>query len=926
MLEITKMNTRNLSLSSDLGHPPTTSSGVLMPQGYLQTLPKISTQIMGRILGEDISDTVRAITTLSKSSISNPKLIDDVQKIFSSLDNETFKKVIAALYIHTFALKSESHEIEKQSNTPLSDTLTELLTHYPVSEALRFIPQTLTDVLTRHPVDPNRSFVTRLISELETEHDKWKERKTQFEKLIETDDYKAKQSATEELEALYQDIQNKFIILYSGESYRPKKINSFGEQQNSSRIIHDNEEKIRQANHRATRLTKLKFFEAIVKELQTSNLSLEEKNEIDRIMSLPQATSRLKELESCTILDKHPETSKIKQLNLMLIFQNWRADFDGNSSVSGDTALQATIDGLRRAFHAITEDEGLLQISDHLIPSKSLEIMNKRLGKVARQNYPEWTAFISEKIEEKWPIGKIYSALTLRRIQEAVQAAQTYLNSPTPLPQLLKKGFANTEQFLKIIEPLKDAEIGAGLQNGFWTRQYELAQIRGISSGGTLHMRKGENYNEQLLSETLHILQPHRYPAAEHLQNTSISQKKQLLKEFVETAHELPLGFQKRLSVASHRLFKDYTDITAVFPESVLVQSDSASHGDPELSMLVLESVSKLIEHKGKLTLLCEDHSSMISTISFLHEVRLEDEKFSRFIFQCAGSDNQRKLLPLLSAAANFEFISLVNKKGGTSFYGQGDTAWRSEKQNLPASMTTNQPGKQKDNLKGNKSIPYVLKRFATHINHLLSTKKFEHPHKAGYMTILETIGNAALAAYESQIEETSFTKLLQDNTGIQNTAFSREPKKPGANIRAAIRAIDSASAQQRENNFDGQLTGLKSGVLAGISELLEKGYTKEEIHEFFNEHPVGKSCLETLEFFYSRLDADLPTQYERVTSKQDIKEAYEALANHPIPEAEPDYLLRTARLAFQEAKRRQQTGDIDLRAQTLALLGHWPV
>lgn len=905
----------------------TTSLGVLMPVGYLQTLPTISANIMGKVFGETTKNTVKQLIDLTQKSLSAPKYIAEIQTLLNSLKEAEFTQILTALYVHSFALKAVDHTQTSQPSTPLSDTLTHLLSTYSVEDALTFLPTTLTDVLTRHPVDPNRSFVTKTISALEAEHTKWLEKKAHFEQLPDTP-YKAKQSATEELDAIFQNIQNLFILLYSGEPYRPKKINSFGEQQNSSRLIRDHEEKIRQATHRANRLIKLKFFEAIVSELQKNRaLSPDEKTDIDKILSQPQATKRLHLLETCTLLSKHPQTEAVKAIRIKLTIENWRADFDGNTSVTGKTALLATADGILRAFQHITEDEALFQVADQFVPEKSLKTMQRRLEKVAKQHYPEWTAFIDEKLDEKWPIGKIYSALVIRRIQDAVRASQDFINTPNALPQTLKKGFANTEEFLKIITPLRDAEIGSDISNGFWTKQYELAEIRGITSGGIMHIRKGESFNDTLLSETLNILFKDTHPTPTHFQQLDAQEKCRVLKQFIDTPFTLPLGFEKKLSETSQRLFKDYTDITSVYPESTLVQSDSVSHANPELSLYTLEATSKLIGQIGKLTLLCEDHISMQATLQYLRHTKLDTPRFSRIIFQCAGSDNQKKLLPLLSAAVNFEYISLVNEKGGTSFFGQGDSPWRSSEHTLPSSMTTLQPGKQKNIFKANNTIPYVLNRIAAHITHTQQTTAYKTSPNKSPLSILETLGKAALDAYESQIENTTFTSLLKDNIGIQNTAFSREPKKPGTDILKSVRAIDSASAQQRENNFDGQLAGLKAGVLNGIHVLTQtQNYTSEDIFKFFNQHPVGLACLKTFKFFHTTLDPELPTHYPNVTTKSDIAEIYSALSGKEIPKEPIDPLLRLSRLVFYEAKNRFTSNQTDFRAESLLVLAHWPV
>jgi hypothetical protein len=506
-----------------------------------------------------------------------------------------------------------------------------------------------------------------------------------------------------------------------------------------------------------------------------------------------------------------------------------------------------------------------------------------------------------------WPIVKIYSGLVFFRIRDAVKSAEKFQHDPHASFALMKKGFPHSKRFETLVAPLAAAEKALDIR-GFWSRQLDLVRLRGIELGAP-HVRIGESFFAKLLSQSFHVLSPEKHASPKHFLTLPIGEQKDLLSRFVSgPTPDLPLGFDAKLDLASSELYTKLRDILAVSAFATIIASDSAGeHGDAACSVLVLKAISKLMGHRGECYPLFEDKRAMESAIMLLQDPTVPDSFFERMGVQTAGSDNQKREGPFLSARLNYAFLDAARERGVASFFGRGCSPFRSSTSHFPFDMVTVQPGQLHQEFKASHVMPYLLSRVAKQIAAETSRRVLPTEIKVQNERVLDTIAHHVHDALrEALLDYPEIRTAAEAFSGIQTNFHSRPPKKsdPSAektDLLMTMRAIGLAKFQMVASTVDPQMAGSLAGVRKGISELRSAGVSLETIQTVYKSTLEGQAILETLVYFHDLIDPAISDGGIRKTTHADIAEIYGLLTGLSIPERKTDPALRLARCLFAE-------------------------
>jgi hypothetical protein len=335
-----------------------------------------------------------------------------------------------------------------------------------------------------------------------------------------------------------------------------------------------------------------------------------------------------------------------------------------------------------------------------------------------------------------------------------------------------------------------------------------------------------------------------------------------------------------------------------ISPWSMLIQSDSGGNtkGDIELSALTLLAVSKLVEHRGKVAILCETKGSMENAITVIQR---EEFPKDRLVWMCAGSDNQKRMAPFLSAYLNWQFLEAAHNAGYAGFFGVGCSGFRSRYHHpIGETYRTVQPGEQNRVLDPNYLVRSTIEDVAAKIETASQEALLAPQKKAQQDLILKTIAYSTYEARSEALEDIrKLEGVIQQDAGKSLNYFSRPGKKPGGNILDTMRAIELARVQLILNSVDPQLIGLLEGVQRGINTLGEMGIPELTIQNTYKKSAQGQALLKTLVEFHDFLDPELRDPSISHVTREEIAAAYSLLSGTAIPEKPIDPWLRLQRI-----------------------------
>ncbi len=870
--------------------------GFILPTDLHNTISHIGLDVMKKHFPLPIVKQTEQLHLLSEQSIQSPSTISAIQSTLDGLSHTDFQQLIKAVYVFSFLNnleKKSGFQSRFDSQTPLTDSLSYILKKYSISEAATLIPKLIVSAYTPHPVNPDPSDLGMTKRELMLAYSEWKRELKSFDTT--TPDERS--SKSEHIDVLSREIKRCITMLCTSQHLPKVKVTPAEEQSKINRLISDNEKALVAGKKRMNRLIHLAFLSQIAETLLKTNLSQEEKDSLRVILDSPKNQDKLNALIVNPLIANHPDFGLVMTLSIDIRTHIWRQDGDGHDKVTARSAGEAVADGRLRVFSGITSDTAILRFDDNSLSITLLNKMEESLKSV--MHIPYWQNYIDKKIELGWGIAKIYSGLVFHRMQEALRGAEEFLTTPSTAPfSLLRAGFRHDREFRSVIALLAQAEKEMD-SPGFWTEQVELSHVRGIDLGDT-HIRKGEKFHNQLLSDVFSVVYPTHCSSKKPFESLPVATQKNILREAIndQSFPNLPLDINLHLSGPNKLLFDSYRSAMQISPWSMLIQSDSGgeTNGDIELSTLILIATSKLIEHRGQLAVLCETKDSMEQAISVINSQQFPKD---RVIWMCAGSDNQKRMGPLLSAYLNWKFLNAAQENGYNGFFGVGCSGFRSSYHDpLGATFRTVQPGQQNRILDPRHMVRSMLEDVATKIQTAEEELANSPEEKKQKAFILETIAYAVYAARTEGIPQLQdLRELIEKRSGQSSLYFSRPGKKPGGDVLDTMRAIELARTQVVLNTIDPQLIGILDGVKAGIKSLNEAGVSNVAIQEIYQTSAQGRASLKTLEEFHNFLDPALRNPTLCNVGRETIAEAYFLLSGLTIPNQSIDPGLRLMRI-----------------------------
>lgn len=879
----------------------------LAPLDIGTPLTVMGRRVLERHFPSELVSEALSLLTASKASVKKGSTQEEaiaVSQIRDSLKKvppEKFKELVNILYVYTTLdrLDVKANPQVAQA-TPLRDAMTALLAAMPISDAVGCVPKVVKDVLTTHPVKGDSGAVVGLSWTLTDLYQEWQHG-------IETYKYaneESKPRLCEDLNRLRDQMMECMICLCTTDPVPTVRILPEDEQQNISLLVKKNENQLLNAVHRARRVVLSSFLEKMAEEMSAKDPVLSGELSALQVHS----EERLLMLKSHPKIQSHPDYPNVMAAseNLSYIIEKWLFDMDGHPLVTGRTGTRAMAAGRVLVFGDVSEDSALVKFSDKAVPSDALATMTQMLKGV--ESHPVWGEYIASKLKMGWPVVKIYSGLVFFRIKDALKSAEKFQHEPHASFSLMQEGFPHSKRFETLVDPLVSAERALGIR-GFWSHQLDLVRLRGIEMGAP-HIRIGESFFAKLLSQAFHVLFPAQYASPQDFLTRTIVAQKELLSDFIAgPSHELPLGFDAKLDAASGKLYAELRNILSVSAFATIIASDSAGeHGDAATAILVLKAISKLMGHRGMCYPLFEDKRAMESAIALLRDKTVDAAFFDRVGVQTAGSDNQKREGPFLSARLNYAFLIAARERGIPSFFGRGCSPFRSATSDFPFDMVTVQPGQLHHTFNTVQVMPYLLSRVAKQISAETYRRTLPEETKRQYDHILGTIADHAHEMLKEALSDYPEIRAAAAMfSSIQTNFHSRPPSKQGASaektdLLMTMRAIGLAKFQTVAGTVDPQMAGALSGVRKGIAVLVSEGVSLSVIHDAYRNTPEGKAILETLVYFHDLIDPAIPTQGIRKVSDADIAETYRLLTGGPIPEKQTNPTLRLARCLFLEA------------------------
>jgi len=865
-------------------------------------------KILERHFPKEIVTQALGLLTEANTSVRAASLEEEIHAVVSMRENlkslpaEKFKDLINVLYVYTKLdhLDAQFKQSAKPT-TPLRDAMRTLLASMSISDAIACVPKVLTDVFTTHPVKGDSGAVVGLSWTLADVYQEWQQGVETYRYA--NDD--AKPRLCEDLNRLREQMLECIVCLCTTDPVPTVRILPEDEQQNISVLVKKNEDQLLKALHRARRIILSSFFEKMATDIAGKDPALGQ--DLLSLLQLP-PEERLSALKKHPQIQSHPDYDAVIRASESLgyMIEKWLFDMDGHPLVNQYTGTRAMALGRVLAFGELTEEQALVKFSDKAVPTEALVTMTRRLQDVERD--PTWGPYVKSKLKMGWPVVKIYSGLVYFRIRDAVTSAEKFQHEPNAPFTLMKKGIPHSRGFETLVAPLAASEKALDIQ-GFWSRQLDLVRLRGVELGAP-HIRIGESFFAKLLSNTFHILFPETHGTPKSFLSLPIGEQKNILSQFVSGPRpDLPLGFDAKLDAASSELYTKLRDILSVSAFATIIASDSAGeHGDAECSILVLKAISKLMGHRGDCYPLFEDKRAMESAIDLLHDKTIPDSFFAGVGVQTAGSDNQKREGPFLSARLNYAFLDAARERGVPSFFGRGCSPFRSATSDFPFDMVTVQPGQLHQEFNTARVLPYLMSRVAKQISAETQRRTVSVDTNVHNQRVLGTIAHAVHDSLRESLSDYPEIRAAADRfAGIQTNFHSRPPKKadPSAektDLLMTMRAIGLAKFQMVASTVDPQMAGALAGVRHGISELSATGVSLGDIQAVYRGTHEGQAILDTLVYFHDLLDPAIPDGGIRKTTNTDIAEMYQLLAGQNIPARKTDPVLRLARCLFREA------------------------
>ncbi len=818
-------------------------------------------------------------------------------------------------FIHVFHsvlfVRHSVHTITPHiDETPVTHALRTLLTTVPLADALALLPGAITDVLTTHPVDMDRGLIVSHKQDFEHVCQTWEHAKRTYAAVTDTAD---KLIIRATLNTAYYQLKQIVLLLLYTPNYRQNRIHAESEQRHLSRAIKDHE------------LAILAHWDKLITVVQVLCLqhllrTLNQPEHTD-CTTLPPVTASYTQLAAIPALNTHTLFPEIANLpnTLRYHLETWRGDMDGNPYVNAHTLAMSLAYGRKRCFERLSADDAVIRYRYNTPEFLAIEAtMKQQLSDLESTGEPAWIAYIQDRRLAGWPPVQIYSGLAYYRMVEMTEAAELFSRTPDT-PTRLHAGYATDADFLSVTKPLEALESSLGFSHGFWRTKRQLIQLRSLSLGHP-HIRHSEQANHRLVLEIMGWT-PSAWAALPDTQQC------QRLTHWLGSATpitHIPDG----LSTTSHTLLSHYLGMMDLAPDSRLIQSDSVEYtASLQSSIYLLRLVSTWIGHVGKLVILCENETSMVSSISCMNDPS-QRALFDNVIMMCAGSDNQKKLGPFYSAYLNTTFLKTAQDNGIESFFGVGDSPLRSALHTPFCTLKTLQPGSRKHHFFAQRIHHYLSQRLAIHIRNCAAYWQAQNHPAPNPPPILRLLGDTLYPPYQIAIHNnTDLHTAIQSIASIATTYFSRPATKPSSSdvILTQIRAIDSGRAQLILNTCDPQLAGLSEGIAAFLTALATEGITPQAYHDFFNNDQTGQSILNTLAYFHMILDDSLETPAPiRTVSQADIRTAYQALSGTELT-GQSDPILAIVRCIWQCVNTRP---DLHAhKANTLLLFGaNWMI
>lgn len=841
---------------------------------------------------------------------------NEIATVLSKLPKDEFIDFVHVLHLVLFMKKNEDDLSVPMSWTPVTDAMSALLKAQPLDEVLNLISGSITDVLTAHPVDMDRGIMSAYKQSFAILSQEWSQQKKIYAKL---DEPGLKITMRTELNERLTQLQNISRKLLHTSNYRPKRIRPESEQRHLSRAIKDYESHIIAHWSKLICIIQVMCLQGLLAEKINANLI--PVSPYKRFLDLEHTDETLAVLKAISELRNDPRFSKIIEIRHALTYQieTWRGDMDGNPFVSAMTVAQSTAYGRKRCFERLSADEAVIRYSHPSETFKRLETqMKHELETIKKTGEAAWKTYIAQQEEAAWPPVSIYSGLCYYRMVEMTEAAETFSRTGEDLSQL-HTGFKDAEAFLNATKVLEEIECCVGLKDGVWSHYRQLVKTRDLSLGRP-HIRRGESHHLDLVLECARLL-----GIAPKTAFDDLSDQEQI--DFFKACIQ---GFQSQNIPADHltehnkTLVTEYQKIIYIDANCTLIQSDSGEKTRSlEASLCLLKSVSTLIGHQGKVSLLCESEKGMLGAIKFMESAGGTDT-FHKVLMMCAGSDSQKKLGPFYSAYLIHRFFATAYTYKIDAFFGAGDSPLRSSLHQPVCGMRTFQPGSRKRHYFGAEIFTYLSDRLAAHLNGLHRYKQGSGGLSQDEWQIFDKFAQHMYHAYQTAIQNREqLATGMQSLSSIVTTYFSRPAKKAtgtGA-VLDQLRAIDSGRAQVILNSFDPQLAGLKEGVDAFLNACEDR----MACQHFFTQTEIGQAILETLRFYAQMLDDTIPTASElRQVSQGDILAAYQALSGQPL-NVEGDRLLHLVRQFWGQTSRDKNFSEHN--AQTLMLFGaNWMI
>jgi hypothetical protein len=824
----------------------------------------------------------------------------DVHAVLAGIVPSDFEPFLHLLHMTMFTQSIHTQAFEPQDTTPVTFAMQRVLNSLPLTDVLQKLPGVLIDVLTAHPVDMDRGIISAHKQEYAALCREWELQKQAFTAMSSTPQ---KMAVRSELNRLHHAIRNMVLQLLFTPNYRPIKIRPESEQRHLSRAIKEFESKIVQHWDKLIVIVQVMCFQTLLKECMNADPALDTPPH-RACLALPHTKETRETLISVPCINGHALCSRIRGLSDQLTYQleTWRGDMDGNPFVTDTTMALSIAYGRKRCFERLSADDAVIRYSMNCPSFTALQAtMSQALAQLLSAGQPAWKAYIKERQSAGWAPEQIYSGLAYFRMVELTEASEQFSRNPEDI-RLLKRGYETDADFLSFTHHLEALEQVVGIDNGCWTHARKRVKLRGLSLGKP-HIRNGELSNLELLQSLGYAISTHGHAVDE-------------LKAIHSAIHPIPLADLP--ITTSGELLTTYVKMMAVDSDAILIQSDSGSElGSIEASIWLLKCVSKCIGHRGQIAVLCESEISMRSAIALMQEK--DAFFFDGVMMMCAGSDNQKKMGPFYSAVINQLFLDTAHKKGILTFFGAGDSPFRSSLHTPVCTRRTFQPGSRKRYFFDDHIYGYLSNRLAGHVMAIQADPPLN-------MRLMECLGACMLASYKASIaKKNQLHHSIQAIAEIVTTYFSRPSTKGGVAGLDHIRAIDSARAQLILNTVDPQLCGVLNGLLQFFNQMDDQGIPRSDCHRLFNGTAWGQSMRHTLAYFARILDDELGTDSAiRSVSQRDILTVYEQLSGTPLT-VTPDPHLKLSRQVWQYVSTHPELSEY--KAQTLILFGaNWMV